>query len=271
MPELPEVETIVSDLKPVLTGRFFVDLVGTHENSILGAMDNVAAIRDKKVVEVMRRGKFINILFENEYVMTIHLRMSGRIISCDPDDEALRFERTKIDFNGVSLRFCDVRKFGKVWIAKASEYEAVTGISRLGLEPLNGDLSVSGFIKMMKGKKGSVKKWLLDQSKVAGIGNIYADEGCFYAGIRPGTKMESLKEKELVSLFEGVIKALKQGVKNRGTSISDFQDAYGHRGKNQELLYAYGRGGEKCLECEQVLKRTVVAGRGTVYCEKCQA
>lgn len=271
MPELPEVETIVSDLKPVLIGRFFVNLVGTHENSILEAMDNIAAIRDQKVIEVFRRGKFINILFENKYVMTIHLRMSGRIISCEPGDEALRFERTRIDFNGVSLRFCDVRKFGKVWIAKAVEYEAVTGISRLGLEPLNGDLSVSGFIKMMKGKKGAVKKWLLDQSKVAGIGNIYADEGCFYAGIRPDHKMENLEEKELGRLFEGVIKALKQGVKNRGTSISDFQDAYGHRGRNQELLYVYGRGGEKCLECERILKRTVVAGRGTVYCEKCQA
>lgn len=271
MPELPEVETIVSDLKPVLKGRFFVDLVGTHENSILGAMDNIAAIRDKKVVNVFRRGKFINILFENNYVMTIHLRMSGRIITRDTGDEALRFERTRIDFNGVSLRFCDVRKFGKVWIAKSAEYEEVTGISRLGLEPLNGDLSASGFIKMMKGKRGVVKKWLLDQSKVAGIGNIYADEGCFYAGIRPDHKMEVMKEKELEKLFEGVIKALRQGVKNRGTSISDFQDAYGHRGKNQELLYVYGRGGEKCLQCEGTLKRTVVAGRGTVYCKKCQA
>ena len=270
MPELPEVETIVSDLRPVLKGRFFVDLVGTHENSIIGALDNVASIRDKKVVTVERRGKFINIFFENNYVMTIHLRMSGRIISCDPGDEPLRFERTRIDFNGVSLRFCDVRKFGKVWICKASEYEAVTGISRLGVEPLNGDLNVSGFIEMMKGRKGSVKKWLLDQSKVAGIGNIYADEGCFYAGIRPGVRMEELNEKKLGRLFEGVIKALKQGVKNRGTSISDFQDAYGYKGKNQELLYVYGRGGAKCLKCESILKRTVVAGRGTVYCEEGQ-
>jgi formamidopyrimidine-DNA glycosylase len=123
---------------------------------------------------------------------------------------------------------------------------------------------------MMNGKKGVVKKWLLDQSLVAGVGNIYADEGCFYAGIRPDQRMENLGKKELEQLFEGVIKALKQGVKNRGTSISDFQDAYGHEGKNQELLYVYGRGGEKCMKCERTLKRTVVAGRGTVYCESCQ-
>ncbi len=270
MPELPEVETIVSDLRPVLVGRIFVDLIGTHENSIIGAIDNVAAVRDKKVISVERRGKFINIFFENNYVMTLHLRMSGRIISCDVGDEALRFERTKIDFNGVSLRFCDVRKFGKVWICKESEYKKLTGISRLGVEPLDEDLDLEKLIKMMNGKKGVVKKWLLDQSLIAGIGNIYADEACFHAGIRPEAKMKNLKKKDLEKLFEGVLKALKQGIRNRGTSISDFQDAYGHKGRNQELLYVYGRGGEKCLRCEEVLKRTVVAGRGTVYCERCQ-
>ncbi|MBI5754043.1 bifunctional DNA-formamidopyrimidine glycosylase/DNA-(apurinic or apyrimidinic site) lyase [Candidatus Peregrinibacteria bacterium] len=270
MPELPEVETIVSDLKPVLVGRFFVDLVGTHENTIIGALDNVATVRDKRVVEVSRRGKFINIFFENDYVMTIHLRMSGRIISRGIDDEILRFERMRIDFNSISLRFCDVRKFGRVWICKASEYEEVTGISRLGVEPLNGDLNLEKFTKMMNGKSGVVKKWLLDQSLIAGVGNIYADEGCFYAGIRPGARMENLKKKELEKLFEGVLKALRQGIKNRGTSISDFQDANGRKGRNQELLYVYGRGGEECLKCKNILKRTVVAGRGTVYCEQCQ-
>lgn len=270
MPELPEVETIVSDLKPILIGRFFVNLVGTHENSILGALDNVSLIKNKKVVELSRRGKFINIFFENDYAMTIHLRMTGRIIAGGIEDEPLRFERTRIDFNGVSLRFCDVRKFGKVWICKVSEYENVTGISRLGMEPINSDLDVKKFIDLFEQRKGSVKKLLLDQTLIAGIGNIYADEGCFYAGIRPDRRIEEMSKKDLEQLFGGVIKALKQGVKNRGTSISDFQDAYGHGGKNQELLYVYGRSGKHCLKCERVLKRTVVAGRGTVLCEFCQ-
>jgi len=270
MPELPEVETIVSDLKPVLVGRFFVGLTGTHKNSISGAIDNIATIKGGKVVEVKRRGKFINIFFENDYVMTIHLRMSGRILTRDLNEEQLKFERTRIDFNDVSLRFCDVRKFGKVWISKKSEYEKVTGISKLGLEPLNNELTVEKFIKIMNGKKGTVKKWLLDQSLVAGIGNIYADESCFYAGVRPDARMEKLKRKELEKLFKSVMKALKQGIKNRGTSISDFQDAYGQKGRNQELLFVYGRGGQKCLKCSNTLERAVVAGRGTVFCKKCQ-
>lgn len=270
MPELPEVETIVSDLRPVLKDRFFVDLVGTHENSIVGAMDNIAVIRDQKVIEVVRRGKFINIFFENDYVMTIHLRMSGRIVVNQIDDAELPFERTKIIFNGAVLRFCDIRKFGKVWICKKSEYEMLTGISRLGMEPLNGDMSLEGFVKMMRGKKGAVKKWLLDQSLIAGIGNIYADESCFYAGIRPDAKMEKLERADLEKLFQSILKALQQGIRNRGTSISDFVDAYGKNGKNQELLYVYGRGGKDCLNCGKILKKLKVAGRGTVYCEKCQ-
>lgn len=270
MPELPEVETIVSDLRPVLKGRFFVDLVGTHENSIVGAMDNIAVIRDQKVTEVLRRGKFINIFFENDFVMTIHLRMSGRIVVNKIEDEELPFERTKIIFDGAVLRFCDIRKFGRVWICKLSEYKMLTGISRLGMEPMNGDLSSEGFAKMMRGKKGSVKKWLLDQSLIAGIGNIYADEACFYAGVRPGAKMENLKRADLEKLFKSILKALKQGIRNRGTSISDFVDAYGKKGKNQEVLYVYGRGGKDCLNCGTILKKLKLAGRGTVYCEKCQ-
>ncbi len=270
MPELPEVETIVADLRPILLGRRFIELSGTHENSIIGAMDNVASIRDKHIVEVSRRGKFINIFFENDYVMTVHLRMSGRLIFRESNEEPLRFERTRIDFENGSLRFCDVRKFGRVWICKAEEYAELTGISRLGVEPLNGDLDLAGFIKMMTGKRGAVKKWLLDQSLIAGIGNIYADEACFYAGIRPDSAIEKLGKKDLGKLFSAVVKALRQGIRNRGTSISDFADAYGKKGQNQEVLCVYGRGGEKCLKCEVILKRTVVAGRGTVYCEGCQ-
>ena len=270
MPELPEVETIVSDLKPVLEGRFFVELIGTHDNSIVGALDNMAVIKDKKVVKVARRGKFINIFFENDYVMTIHLRMSGRLIACKTSDEPLKFERTRIDFNGVSLRFCDVRKFGKVWICRAVDYEKITGIERLGIEPLGGEMSVDRFVDLFKGKKGPIKKWLLDQSLIAGIGNIYADEGCFYAGIRPGHKAATLKKKDLEKLFEGVVKALRQGIKNRGTSISDFADAYGKKGQNQEVLFVYGRGGKPCLNCGQILHKTKLVGRGTVYCSRCQ-
>lgn len=275
MPELPEVETIVSDLKPILKDQRFVAIESSHKNHVVGAIANMRHIKGKKVREVLRRGKFINIFFENDYVMTIHLKMSGRLIwrSADNDGsvgESLKYERTRINFEKGSLRFCDVRKFGRVWICPISEYELVTGIACLGFEPFASDFSFEKFNRRFGGKRGNVKKWLLDQRIIAGVGNIYADEGCFYAGIRPDSRVEKLNSRRLKKLFEGVLKALKQGIKNRGTSISDFADAYGKAGKNQEVLYVYGRSGEPCLKCGNKLMKIKVAQRGTVFCEKCQ-
>lgn len=271
MPELPEVETIVSDLKTAIVGSRFMDISGNHNNSVAQALDNAAEIRGMKVVKVERRGKFILIFFENDWVMTLHLRMSGRILIRNFDEESLPFERTRIDFDRHSLRFCDIRKFGRVWINHVDEYEEATGIFKLGVEPLSENFSAEVFKKLLNGRKGSVKKWLLDQSLIAGIGNIYADEACFYAGIRPDASIENLNQKQLELLFESILKALKQGIRNRGTSISDFADAYGKHGSNQELLYVYGRGGKECLNCKNILIKTTIAGRGTVYCEECQS
>lgn len=271
MPELPEVETIVSDLKPLLEGLRFREIVSSHGNSVAGALDNAAAVFDKKVIKLARRGKFINIFFENDFVMTVHLRMSGRLLWHGLEEAALDYERTRIDFDGGSLRFCDMRKFGKVWICPLAEYEEKTGIAKLGVEPLEAYFSERVFAGLLKGRRGAVKKWLLDQSLIAGIGNIYADEACFYAGISPDHAVEKLNNAELAILFKSVVKALKQGVRNRGTSISDFADAYGKIGRNQEVLNVYGRGGKPCVQCGESLVKTKVAGRGTVFCKKCQA
>lgn len=268
MPELPEVETIVNDLRPALGGAHFVSIETSHANAVVMERYDFDDLRGKEVLDVQRRGKFINIFFEDEFVVTVHLRMSGRLLVRDAAEEPLRFERTRLDFDRCTLRFCDMRKFGKVWLNKLSDYEEVTGISRLGVEPF--EMTAADYVTAMSGRKGVLKKWLLDQSIVSGIGNIYADEACFYAGLRPDVRVEGLSESDLERLFACVIKALKQGIKNRGTSISDFADAYGKTGRNQEKLYVYGRGGEKCFDCGGTLKKVRLVGRGTVFCEKCQ-
>lgn len=284
MPELPEVQTVVSDLRPILVGQTFTGIDSTVENAVSGALDGAARIVDAKILDVLRRGKFILIQFENDYIMTIHLRMSGRLLWRASDDEELKFERTRIEFSGGSLRFCDMRKFGKVWVSKTADLEEETGICNLGPEivKVEKDGSVSTvmnaeeFVALFRNeaneptRKGAVKKWLLDQGLLAGIGNIYADEACFYAGIRPGAAVEDLGREALKELHAAVVKSLKQGIRNRGTSVSDYADAYGKTGRNQELLYVYGRGGEECLNCHTTLKKIRLAGRGTVYCESCQ-
>ncbi len=270
MPELPEVETVVRDLRPVLVGQSFSELSTTVPAVVLPSVSAYEDLRGLKVLSVERRGKYIHIFFERDLVMTIHLRMTGRIILQNFDDEPLKYERTRIDFSESSLRFCDLRKFGRVWVSRVSDYEEMTGVSRLGVEPLSEDFSPGKLIELFSGRRGHVKKWLLDQSLIAGIGNIYADEACFYAGIRPDAEISRLKRADLERLFAAVLTALNQGVRNRGTSISDYADAYGKSGKNQEVLYVYGRGGRPCINCSSVLEKARVAGRGTVYCGKCQ-
>jgi len=269
MPELPEVETVVLSLKPALEGLEFLEIQTNWQRHVIWGKGPFDELEGSKALDVQRRGKFIVIFLENKYVIVVHLRMSGRILIREVNDEILKFERTKLEFNGLSVRFCDVRKFGKVWMSTLSEYEKLSGISKLGVEPF-GELDGEKFRKLLEGKSGVVKKSLLDQSLIAGIGNIYADEACFYAGIRPNAMVKDLNTKQLDDLFRSVMKALSQGIENRGTSISDFQDAYGKTGRNQELLYVYGRGGEPCIKCGTVLVKCKVASRGTVYCEKCQ-
>jgi len=249
MPELPEVETVVNDLRPILVGKCFEGL---------------------SVLSVERRGKFIVIFLAEEKVLVIHLRMTGRLIVAGLEDEAFLYERRRLVFDDVSVRFCDQRRFGRVWLCDLRSYEEETGIWKLGVEPLEADFSTKVFADLMRGRKGTVKKWLLDQTLVAGIGNIYADEACFYAGVRPDREMGSLGEGDLERLYEAVLKALNQGVRNRGTSVKDYADAYGKSGKNQEVLFVYGRGRKGCLACGEVLVKCKVAGRGTVYCGECQ-
>jgi formamidopyrimidine-DNA glycosylase len=270
MPELPEVETVVRDLRPILIGQRFLKISTVHAPILQPSLEAFAVLKGAEVETVGRRGKFINIFFDNAQVMTIHLRMTGRLIAAGFDDPELGYERTRIDFGDVTVRFCDLRKFGKVWVNRVDEYESATGIINLGVEPFGADFDFQMFRQLFSGRRGAVKKWLLDQRLVAGVGNIYADEACFYAGIRPDAETSELSGEELERLFDAVLRALEQGIRNRGTSVKDYADAYGKSGKNQEMLYVYSRGGKPCLKCETDLIKTKVAGRGTVYCPECQ-
>ncbi len=305
MPELPEVETIVNDLKPILEGASFCEFVSEFPRILVAEEKLRERARGAKVESVQRRGKFINIFLEGGLVITVHLRMTGRLIvkgpSCvaaervqekqkkrergqkneqkqkGPRQEAKKveppipYERVRIGFDSCSLRFSDIRKFGRVWMNTVEEYEQNTGIYKLGPEPLESNFTFERFLARVKNKRGSVKKILLDQTIVAGVGNIYADEGMFYAGLKPEREISKLKKAELEKVFHGFIRALNQGVENRGTSISDFADAFGRMGSNQEVINVYGRGGKPCYKCGRNLQKTKLVGRGTVFCLNCQS
>lgn len=131
--------------------------------------------------------------------------MTGRVI-LNKETKELRHKRARLAFNKIVLHFCDVRKFGRVWIHKKADYEVGTGISRLGMEPLSDEFSFEKFLELVRGKKGSVKSFLLKQHPITGIGNIYADEACFYAKIRPDSQLEKLTKKELQNLYSSIKK-----------------------------------------------------------------
>lgn len=270
MPELPEVETIVGDLKKQIVGSRFITITATYPKAVEPGLHHFHLIQRQTVTDVYRRGKFICIRFDNKNIVTIHLRMSGRIVVSTHNAPAEPFERVRLDFNTCSLRFSDIRKFGRVWIGHENDYQDLTGISKLGPEPLADSFSFETLVNNVKGRKGVLKKILLDQTIVAGIGNIYADEICFDAGIRPHRGIDRMTTGEWTRVTQSIKKILKQGIENRGTSISDFHDAHGEKGFNQDHLKVYGRAKCECYACQTPLKRFKIVGRGTVYCPKCQ-
>lgn len=270
MPELPEVQTVVTDLYQTIVGQTFQSIKSDWERAVLPNITSFAQLKNKKVIDVVRRGKFIVIVFQKDLFVVIHLRMSGRIIVSEDKQSQFPYGHHRIEFANTLLHFCDSRKFGRVWISDSDNYEQFTGIYKLGIEPFDEQFTYEYFEKLIQKKKGVVKKILLDQSLIAGIGNIYADEACFYCGIRPDSKVENLDQAQKKNLLHSIIKALKQGIENRGTSITNFHDAYGKKGTNQELLYVYGRKGLPCLKCKTSIEKIRLVGRGTAYCPSCQ-
>jgi formamidopyrimidine-DNA glycosylase len=281
MPELPEVETVRRDLARLIIKESFVSLNSSVPKVVFPSIAAFDQVKGLKVEDLQRRGKFLQIILEQDWVITLHLRMTGQLLALKkPIDldvvpptlkKHLPFERSRLDFSQHIIVFADIRKFGRIWLCKRDQVAEATGICRLGAEPFDPQLNFGRFQAIMARKNsGAIKKHLLDQALIAGIGNIFADEICFAAGIRPTKDISKLKKSELKNLFEQIKIILRQGIDNRGTTISDFVDLHGQSGNNQNLLKVYGRKGKKCLNCASDLQKTKVAGRTTIYCPRCQ-
>lgn len=269
MPELPEVETIVRELKTSLKGKTIKNIQVKSSLSVYPSLE--AIIRNARgytVLDVRRRGKFIILVLNEALRLVVHLRMTGRLMWSVNEGRA-KYVRVVINFvDETSLFFSDVRKFGRVWFYTEKDYKKGTGISRLGYEPLKMELAQ--FCNLFEHRKGILKNSLLRQDLISGIGNIYADEICFKAGLHPKSRLEHIKKQQIVKLYESVQVCLREGIKNCGVSVRDFVGTKGDLGKHQNYLRVYGRKGVKCYKCGSIIEKTVVAGRGTFYCPKCQ-
>lgn len=271
MPELPEVETVVRQIRPEIVGKKFWKFVSFNESTFLPSVRAFEEILPGKVVrDVRRKGKYIVIDLSGDFVMVVHLRMTGMLL-LKPSERSMKFVRGEFVFSDArKLLFSDIRKFGKIWLYHKSEYLVATGMNRLGVDPIAEKFDLALLEKLYLGQKGIFKNRLLDQSVIAGIGNIYADEIAFRISLHPSTRVEKLRKADVARLHKAILECLEEGIGNNGTTIADFVGIRGDAGKNQDYLRIYGRAGAACRRCGEIVRKTRVAGRGTYFCGKCQ-
>lgn len=270
MPELPEVETVVRGLREQLVGRRITAMWHDWQRAIHSpAPDEFAArVAGQAVASLGRRGKFILIHLERD-TLAIHLKMSGRlyVAAADARHEADRWVHVRFDLDGGwQLRFSDVRKFGRVYLA--DDVAALLG--HLGPEPLGDDFTIAGFRDGLRGRRLAIKARLLHQEFVAGVGNIYADEALFRAGIHPARPAESLTGDEAARLHGTLREALQAGIEHEGASINWYRKPDGDKGQSQEHFFVYARAEQPCLRCGAQINKIRVAQRGTHFCPVCQ-
>jgi formamidopyrimidine-DNA glycosylase len=271
MPELPEVETIVRGLTPSLTGRRVTAVWGSGLPLRLARPVNTDRLRKisvgARVAAVSRRGKYVLLNMDRGGGVLIHLGMSGRLRLQGKQEG--RAAHTHIIFSlsgGEELRFVDPRRFG--WVDAADPLEQLPELAGLGPDPLS-ELDAVDLQARMRGVRAPLKAFLLDQKRIAGLGNIYVCEALFRAGLHPGLPAGRAKGRA-VPLLAAIRAALNAGIANRGTSLRDYVDLDGAPGDNQTALLVYGREGQPCPECATLIRRRVDSARSTFFCARCQ-
>jgi len=270
MPELPEVETIARDLREAgLPGQTITGVRIYWDRSV--ATPALSEFRSRVVGQtvrtVTRRGKFLRLDLQLPETLLIHLRMTGRLLLLPAADDVQPHLRLMFDLaDGRQLRFHDMRKFGRVYLT--SDPESILG--KLGPEPLSDSFGAADLYARLRTRRTMLKPLLLDQRFIAGIGNIYADEALFLAGLHPCRRAIDLSGQEAEALYHAIRRVLTVAISDRGTTLGDYQTVSGQPGEHQESLQVFRRTGEPCPRCGQKIERLVVAGRGTHICRRCQ-
>jgi formamidopyrimidine-DNA glycosylase len=268
MPELPEVETVARDLRGLIVGA---EIIGasvswprTLRNLAPHAFD--AAVRGRRIEGVGRRGKQLVVDLSGRAALTIHLKMTGQLFVVPAERTVDPYVRLVLHFGDArDLRFRDIRKFGRVGF-----YEGIDDpLAELGAEPLDDELTLPAVRRLIRGRRGRLKSLLLDQSFLAGVGNIYADEALWRARLHPLRSASSLRPPDVARLYRSIRAVLSEAVEHRGSSIDDYTAPEGD-GEMQERLDVYQRAGQPCRRCGRPIRRVVVGGRATHFCSWCQ-
>ncbi len=291
MPELPEVETIKLGLQKYLVGHRIERVDVRLPKLVHGDVKNIIG---GKVIDVRRFGKGLVIDLDNDYSIAIHIKLTGQLIYRSPNlknkvklskkvGEGLPNSRTHVIFEldkGGLLYYNDLRQFGWIRIVESGKLKDEKFFKDLGPEPLK-DLTLEIFQKIVSSSSISIKPLMMDQKKIGGIGNIYANDALFDAGIDPKRKAKNLSEDEIKKLYDSILKVLKLGLKTGGASELNFVNVLGGEGGYQKHFLVYGREGQKCKRSgrrsessarqgDHIIKKIYFAGHGTYYCERCQ-
>ena len=287
MPELPEVETIVRQLEPEIEGRRIEELEVLDErwSRPVPGRRLSKSVGGATIEGLGRRGKYLRLALDGERTLVMHLRMTGNLIlvegeeMIDPSEGRRLYEgerstsarhlraRFVLD-DGRELWFTDPRRFGEAFLIDDADLGA--RFERLGVEPLSEEFTAEALGEMAAGRTAPLKSFLLDQSGIAGVGNIYADEALFRARLHPLSPAGSMKSEHLEALRAGVVAALEAGIDGGGASIDDYRDARGEKGRMQEEFLVHTREGKPCPSCGGEIVRIVVGGRSTYFCPSCQ-
>ena len=267
MPELPEVETIRRSLQTCEGQR--LNQISFHRLDIIRQKDfEPGYLEGQACTELARRGKYLEFIFpENKYV-TVHLGMSGRLWkSTDPAEQQIKHvHMTAVLDSGETLIFYDPRRFGGIWLT----YGPILSVQRLGIEPLSSAFQTESWWEKAQKRKASIKQVLLDQRFIAGLGNIYADESLFAAGIHPQREARSLTVQEWKILQQKIVEVLQASLSLKGTTFRDYRDGLNQKGAFQNFLKVYGKSGTPCPHCGTNLEMVRIAQRSSCFCPVCQ-
>ncbi len=289
MPELPEVETIRRQLAPLVEGMTLerLEILDPRWSRPLAPAELTAALRGRRIEKLRRRGKYLLWSFRGDVHLAQHLRMTGAVL-CEPVPEPAHVRvRLELAARGVEkgragkrvsparagrreLVIVDPRRFGTGELLLGSEALAAFFTARLGLEPFDERFTEEHLRALTRGRRTPIKALLLDQRRIAGVGNIYADEALHRAGIHPSRSAGRLSSKQCGDLRGALIEALRAGIEARGASIEDFRHVDGVRGSFQDQFLVHRRASEPCPRCGETIVKMVVAGRGTYVCPRCQ-
>lgn len=272
MPELPEVETTTRGMTPHLTGRLVDSLIVRDARLRWPVLDTTPTImRGARITRLWRRSKLMVIELDNGYSALAHLGMSGSWRICEPDQALRTHDHLLLNLdNGVQARYHDPRRFGSFELCLTAELAAHPRMAGLGPEPLTDDFTAQRLFELSRQRKAPVKSFIMDNKVVVGVGNIYATEALFSAGISPKRQAGKVSLARYTALTHEIKKVLARAIESGGSTLRDFVNSDGQPGYFAQTLAVYGRGGLPCVECNTTLKSAVIGQRTSVWCPECQ-